>query len=344
MDVIKKFLLFCFFLNFSFFFGQEKTDLSQLSYESLNDTVAKYIFNDLFKAVEASNKYIAKAKNENDKKKEWQGMNLLGKSYERHQEFDKAQEQFEKSLELAQANNFKEEVIGSYALGASVQLGLSNASKALDLLDDALSLAEEIESDYWKEYVLQFVAYILQMSGDYQKVIEIRKQAILIYKNKPIDSTFSSSIKNENLVYRYSQLSGSFLKNKQADSAKHYANLISKLIIKEDDCGQRILYQTQSEIYYFEKKYTDAKQKLLAASKICDPNSQLENLRINGDLGKIALAQENFQEAIDYLQKGLDDYDVKPSEEGFMDNYYKLLADSYKGVGNYEKANYYFEK
>lgn len=302
------------------------------------------MFNNLPRAVEASNTFILKAKKEDDKKKEWQGVHALGKSYERHQEFDKAQEKYEKALNIAQENKFEEEVVGSYFLGASIQLGLSNASKAMEILETALKLAEEIESDYWEEYVLQFLSYIHIISGDYQKSIQIQKKAILIYKNKPIDSAFTSTIKNENLIQRYSQLSGSFLKIEKADSAKHYAKLISSLIAKEDDCSERILYLTQAKIDFFEKKYSEAKNNYLAASKICDPNSPIDNLRMSGDLGKVALAQENYKEAIEYLQKGLDDYGVKPSEEGFMDNYYKLLADSYKGAGNDEKAIYYFEK
>lgn len=344
MRFIKKLLLFGLLLNWSFFFGQDKTDSTQLSFESLSDTINKYMFNNLPKAVEASNTFIFKAKKENDKKKEWQGVYALGKSYERHQELDKAQEQYEKALSFAQENKFEEEVVGSYVLGASIQLGLSNASKAMDILETALKLAEEIESDYWEEYVLQFLSYIHIISGDNQKAIEIQKNAISIYKNKPIDSAFTTTIKNENLIQRYSQLSRSFIKIEQADSAKHYAKLISKLIAPEDNCSERILYITRAEIDFFEKKYSEAKNNFLAASKICDPNSPIENLRMSGDLGKVALAQENFKEAIEFLQKGLDDYDVKPSEEGFMDNYYKLLADSYKGIGDFENANYYFEK
>lgn len=344
MSIIKKLLLFGLLLNCSFFFGQDETVSAKLSFESLSDTINKYMFNNLPKAVEASNTFILKAKKGNDKKKEWQGFYALGKSYERHQKFNKAQEQYEIALNFAQENKFEEEVVGSYVLGASIQLGLSNASKAMDILETALKLAEVIESDYWEEYVLQFLSYIYKISGDNQKAIEIQKKAISIYKNKPIDSAFTATVKNENLIQRYSQLSGSFLKIEQADSAKHYARLTSKLITKGDDCSERILYLTRAEINFFEKKYSEAKNNFLSASKICDPNFPIENLRMSGALGKVALAQENFKEAIEFLQKGLDDYGVKPSEEGFMDNYYKLLADSYKGIGDFENANYYFEK
>src|SRR5690606_32884212 len=178
MGVIKKLLLFCFFLNFTFFFGQEKTDLSQLSFESLNDTITKYALNNLTKGIEATNVYILKAKKEKDKKQEWKGIYSLGRIYERHQEFDKAQIYYEQSLSLAEENNLQEEIVGSYSLGANIQLALSNASKAMDILEKALKLAEEIKSEYWEETVLQFISYALQLSGDTQKAIEIRKKFI----------------------------------------------------------------------------------------------------------------------------------------------------------------------
>src|SRR5690606_5293476 len=344
MGVIKKLLLFCFFLNFTFFFGQEKTDLSQLSFESLNDTITKYALNNVTKGIEATNVYILKAKKEKDKKQEWKGIYSLGRIYERHQEFDKAQIYYEQSLSLAQENNLKEEIVGSYTLGANIQLALSNASKAMDILEKALKLAEEIKSEYWEEIVLQYISYALQLSGDTQKAIEIRKKFISIYENKPIDSIYTASSKRVDLVERYAQLSVSYLKINQIDSAKQYVKLISNLVIPEDSCNLRTLYIIQGQVDFNEKKYNEARKNFRAAAQLCDPNDPLMDLRMNHDLGKVEHGAGNFKEAKDILQKALDNYDVKPSEEGFMDNYYKLLADSYKETGDFEKANYYFEK
>ena len=326
------------------FFGQEKTDFSPLSFESIRDTINKYALNNLSKAVDASNFYILKAKKEKDKKNEWKGIYLLGSSYERHQEFDKAQVQYEKSLRLAQENHLQEEIVGSYTLGATIQLATSNASKAMEILEKALRLAEEIDSEYWEEVVLQYISYVLQLSGDTEKAIEIRKKFIVFYENKPIDSIYTAASKRDALVDRYSELSGSYLKIKQADSAKHYVKLISNLVTQEDSCNLRTLYVIQGQIDFFEKKYSEAKKNFKAASLLCDPNDPLMDLRMNYDFGKVAHAAGNFKEAKEILQKALNNYDVKPTEEGFMDNYYKLLADSYKETGDFEKANYYFEK
>lgn len=344
MGVVKNLLTFCLLLNFSFFFGQEKTDLSQLSFESISDTINKYALNNLTKAIEATNAYILKAKEEKDKKQEWLGVYSLGGIYERHQEFDKAQTYYKQSLSLAQANNLQEEIVGSYTLGAKIQLALSNASKAMDILEKALKLAEEIGSEHWAEVVLQYTSYVLQLSGDTQKAIEIRKKYISFYENKPIDSIYTAELKKVDLIDRYSQLSTSYLKINQIDSAKHYVKLISNLVTPEDSCNLRSLHVTQGQLDFYEKKYNEAKKNFKAASLLCDPNDPLADLRMNYDFGKVEHAAGNFKEAKDILQKGLDNYDVKPSEEGFMDNYYKLLADSYKETGDFEKANYYFEK
>ncbi len=344
MSVIKRFLLFSFFLNFSFFFGQEKTDLSQLSFESISDTINKYALNNLQKGIEATNVYILKARKEKDKKQEWKGVYSLGGIYERHQEFDKAQTYYEESLSLAQENNLQEEIVGSYTLGANIQLALSNASKAMDILEKALKLAEEIGSQYWEEIVLQYISYALQLSGDTQKAIEIRKKFISIYENKPVDSIYTASLKKVYLVDRYAQLSVSYLKINQIDSAKQYVKLISNLVTPEDSCNLRTLHIIQGQVDFNEKNYYEARKNFKAAALLCDPNDPLLDLRMNYDLGKVEHGAGNFKEAKDILQKALDNYEVKPSEEGFMDNYYKLLADSYKETGDFEKANYYFEK
>tara|TARA_R110002020_G_scaffold92707_3_gene224172 strand:+ start:1001 stop:2722 length:1722 start_codon:yes stop_codon:yes gene_type:complete len=344
MGFHKKILLYSFFLHFSFGIGQEKEVLSQLSFEAITDSINTYIFSDLSKAVAASNAFIVKAKREKNKKKEGQGLHALGVCYERHREFDRAQEQFEKALRFAKENKLDEEIVASYMLGAQIQMGRSNASQALELLDKALLKAEEIDSEVYRESVLQFISYLLQMSGDTQKAIDIRKKTIAIYKNKPLDSVYTSTVKNTVLATSYSQLSGSFLKLKQADSAKHYATLIAKLVTPTDSCNQRILYETNAEIDFYEKKYPEAKKKFKIASKLCDPNAPLMDLRMNYDFGKVEHAQGNFEEAKQILQKALDTYEVKPSEEGYMDDFYKLLADSYKETGDFQKANYYFEK
>ncbi|CAM3352270.1 hypothetical protein AEQU2_01292 [Aequorivita lipolytica] len=344
MNIFKKLLLYCFVLNCSFFFGQEKTDISQQSFESISDSINKYLFNDLPKAVDASNAFILKAKRESDTKKEWQGIQALAIIYERHRELDKAQKQFEKALSFAAKNKLEGEIVGSYILGAQVQMSLSNVSKALEILETALLKSEGIENEFWRENVLQYISYILQMSGDTQKAIEIRKKTISIYKNKPLDSAFTATTKKTILVNTYSELSGSFLKIKQADSAKYYSRQISKLVTPEDSCNQRILYEAQGEIAFFEKKYSEAKKNFRAASKICDLNSPLMDLRMNYDLGKVEHGEGNFEAAKELLQQSLDNYDVKPEEEGFMSDYYKLLADSYKETGNLERANFYFEK
>lgn len=326
------------------FFGQQSKNPSQPSFKSLNDSIDKYILNNLPKAVEASNAYILKAKSERNKKEEWKGINFLGYTYERNRVFDKAQEQYEKGLKFAQKNNFEDDVIASYFLGAQIQMGLSNVSETIEILETALALAEHGDNEFWSENILQFISYIHSLSGDNAKAIEIRKKTISIYENKKLDSVYTSAVKNTTLVTLYSQLSGSYLKIKEIDSSRHYANLISKWVTPEDSCSQRTLYLTKGEISFFEKKYSEARKNFIAASKLCDLHMPILDLRMDYALGKVEHGEENYKKAQIILQRALDNYEVKPSEEGYMDDFYRLLADSYKGTGDFEKANYYFEK
>ena len=344
MSFFKKLLLYCLFLNCYFFFGQEKEALSQLSYESINDTIVKYTFKDFPKSLIASQAYILKAQKEQDKVKEWQGFGAICSIYISRIEYEKALIEYEKALNFAQKNSLKSEIVTSYILGARVELGLSNISEALKLLDKALLLAEELDDEYLRENVLQLTSYILQISGDNQKAIDIRQKSISIYKNKVIDSIFNEETKVATLAYLYFSQSLTFLKLKQADSAKQYAKYISELVTPTDDCIKRILYDALGEIDFYEKKYTQAKENFEAAAKLCDQGIPLLKLRNKYAIGKSEHGEGNFEEAKITLQTALDEYNVKPSEEGFMSDYYKLLADSYKETGDFEKANFYFEK
>jgi YesN/AraC family two-component response regulator len=344
MRIIKKVLLYSFILNCSFFFGQEKEALSQLSYESINDTIVHYTFKDFPKSLIASQAYTLKAQRENDKVKQWQGIGALCSVYITRIEYDKAQIEFEKALKFAQKHNLKKEIVASYSLGARVQLGLTNASEALKLVDKALLLAEEIGDEYLRENVLQLTSYILQISGDNQKAIDIRQKTISIFKKKAIDSIFDQHMKSATLANLYYSQLITFLKLKQADSAKQYAKYITELVIPTDSCTKRILYEALGEIDFFEKKYTQAKENFIAASKLCDQGIPVLKLRNKYAIGKTEHGEGNFKDAKNTLQQALDEYNVKPAEEGYMSDYYKLLADSYKETGNFEKANFYFEK
>ena len=344
MAFIKKHLFFSFILFCSLLFAQEQTDYSQLPFDDIRDSINTHIYSNLPKAVKASKAYINKAKKEKDKRKEWLGIEALGNSYLNHRELDNSQEQFEKALQFAEENEFDEFIIRSYILGAQIQLGAPNASKALAYLNKALAHAEKTNNDYWKENVLMFISSILQMSGEAEKAIEIKKSSIKHYKNKPLDSTFTEERKNDMLLYSYSVLSNAYLKVDQVDSAKQYVALMDNLISEKDSCKLRTLLNARAEIYFYEKKYASAKENFRKASQLCNIDMPLMDLQITYDLGKVAHGQGNFQEAINLFQRGLDNYEVTPAEEGYMDDYYKLLADSYKETGDFERANYYFEK
>jgi tetratricopeptide (TPR) repeat protein len=67
-------------------------------------------------------------------------------------------------------------------------------------------------------------------------------------------------------------------------------------------------------------------------------------LRKAGKIGSVELEAGNYQEATNIFEQGLVDYEVSPEEEVFMVDYYKLMANAYKKIGNFEKAGYYFEK
>ena len=344
MSIFKKLICILLLLKSSLFLGQEKVDLSQLPLDSIRDSIQKYLYSDLTKAIQASEAYILKAKREKNLKQEYLGIEALSTSYLVHRKYVLAREHFEKTLKFAEDNKLEEQIISAHILGSQVEMLVPDASKALEQLNLALDMAEKIDNESYREGVLMQISYMLQLSGDTQQAIDIRKKTISIYKSKQLDSVYTATSQKDVLVTCYSMLSNSFLKIKQADSAKHYARAMSDLIAPKDSCNLRMLYVTQGEIDFYEGKFTSAKENFKNALKICDPNVPLIDLRMAYNVGKTDHGEGNFKEAKIILQEGLDNYQVSPSEEGYMDNYYMLLADCYKETGDLKRANYYFEK
>ena len=61
-------------------------------------------------------------------------------------------------------------------------------------------------------------------------------------------------------------------------------------------------------------------------------------------VGRTVSVGDAVGEVIEILENGLTNYQVTPEEEGYMHDYYQIIADCYKENGNFEKAHYYFEK
>ncbi len=343
---MKPFLLLFFsvFLSVSSF-SQSKEKLSQLSFETILDSIQKYQFSDIEKALDACEAYTLKGKRENDKEKEWLGMQSSILVNANFRKYKTANIEAEEGLEFARKSKLPKIEMQALLLLGDLQGIITTIEQQLFYYNALLELAEELEEDSYREFALSRIARVHDISGDSDKAMNIYKKSLIYFQHKPLDTTFTLKDKNSNLVLLYSSVAMSHLKLEQIDSAKLYNSKIKEIQYKElDSCFGAYSYMLDGEIAYMENKFEEAKRNYEKGYSICPSDYDLMHLNKAYALGKIEVGAKNYKQGIEILQGALDEYKVTVDEEGFMRDYYEKLAEAYKNTGNFEKASFYFEK
>lgn len=326
-------------------FSQSEENLSRLPFGAIKDSIDKYRYSDSLKAIQAAEAYILKGKREKDKTEEWLGMETIALTYVNFRMYNEANEQAEKLLAFARKNNLPRLEMRALSLLGFLQKVVTTVDKQLFYYNNLLNVSEEYNDDEYREIALRKIAAVLDLSGNTEKAINTYRKSLIYYQNKPLDSNFNQIRKNSSIVSQYSNLALSHLKLKQLDSAKFYSAYIKKFKEKElDTCYTIYSHNTEGEIAYEEKRFKDARKHFEKAFAICPSEYDLFQLNRAYVFGRIEVGAKNYQEAIEILQKGLDEYQVTAVEEGFMGDYYEKLAEAYKNTGDFERASYYFEK
>lgn len=102
-------------------FSQSKEQLSHLSFDAIRDSIHKYSFTDLKKALTASEAYQLKGARENDKKEEWLGMESIALIYSDFRMYKEANEQSKKTLDFAKLHKLPKLEMRALALLGDLQ-------------------------------------------------------------------------------------------------------------------------------------------------------------------------------------------------------------------------------
>ncbi|MGO3182465.1 MAG: tetratricopeptide repeat protein [Aequorivita sp.] len=341
-----KHLLLVFFSIFfsTFSFSQSKEELSQLSFDAIQDTIQKYQFSDIEKALDACEAYTLKGKKENNKEKEWLGMQSSIFVNVNFRKYEIANEQAKEGLKFTRKNKLPKLEMETLLLLGDLQGIITTVEQQLFYYNESLELAEKNDDETYREAALSRIARVHDISGNSQKALNIYKKSLAYFQHKQLDSTFTQIKKNSNLVLLYSSIASAHLKLEQIDSAKLYSSKIKEFQQKElDSCYGAYSYLLDGEIAYEENKFEEARENYEKGYSVCPSDYDLSQLNKAYALGKIEVGAKNYERGIEILQQGLDNYNVTVSEEGFMRDYYEKLAEAYKNTGNFEKASFYYE-
>lgn len=338
------FIFFSFLISTSSF-SQTIKELSEISFEAIKDTISKYQFTDINKALNAAEAYTLKGKRENDKEKEWLGMQYSILINVNFRKYELANEQAKEGLVFARKNKLSESEMQNLLLLGDLQGIITTVEQQLFYYNELLELSEELNKDSYREFAFSRIARVHDISGNSQKALSIYKKSLTHFQQKPLDSTFTHVKKNSNLVLLYSSIALAHIKLEQIDSAKLYSSEIKEFQQKElDSCYGLYSYMLEGEIAYVENNFEEARKAYEKGYSVCPSDYDLVKLNKAYAFGKIEVGAKNYERGIAILQQGLDDYKVTAAEEGFMRDYYEKLAEAYKNTGNFEKASFYFEK
>lgn len=332
-------------LSFSVTNGQEKDTLSLKSYKELSSLISKTFLEDIEVSKGLTNYYINKAQKETNVSEEINGLTRYIDIRVKSREFDDFKEEQDEMFALATTDELEELlIVNLYLLGNSYFFqGLLGES--INLHSKALDLARKHGKIEFESIILTQLGYVKSATGDHVTSIAYQKQALALNRAKRFDN---SSIEPRRLNAEVSLLyfiSRSYINSKLKDSAKSYINeAISLNELVKDSCLGKALYRTKGEVNLLYNKYKEAISNLDYSKTYCLPLSKTDSLMYSSAYGKAYIGLKEYKKAQSILQKGIDDYNVTPEEEGFMDDHYKLLAKAYKYNNNIEKSNLYFEK
>ncbi len=337
MKFFKLALFLCLFISFSLF--AQKDSLEAKTYEELRTLIGGFEKEEI--NFDLINYYRRKAEKDGNIVQQFAAKSLFIEASIWDRNFDIAQDS------LPSLRNFSSQhELESQTVSSLFQIGLAYYyqglfGKALDIYNEALALSEEINDKNVQHKLLLQIGYIRSSVNDHTEAIRIYNKSLDVLENSDFEVEELGKATSQTYYY----LSIAFTDIKQRDSASHYINKALKLTQQEkDSCRRKYFLRSKAKIQILNNDLSNAENNLKKAFKLCQPSSKGDTLVFYKDLGEVYLAKKEYKKAQNYIQGAIDIYQVKEGEEGFMDDYYKLLAKAYKHTGDIEKSNFYLEK
>lgn len=314
------------------------------SYEELTEIINTNLTADTTVSLSASRVYLDKAKSEKDDENMWRGYHTIASIYLQATDFEKAVFFAEKLKEFAYEKKLQSFYFKSHQLLGTVYLQKGVLSKSMEEFNECLAIGEANENIEEIQTAYFVINLIESIGGDYKGAIENQKE--LLSRVSKMDTKSISEEQKESILFKAEMsIADSYIKAKHGDSAYYYSSLVlTKALESKDSCLVKPMYWQLGQAELLLKKYDAAKKSFDYSKSYCKPFSKFDSLIIGGFYAKVYAGKKDYKKTISYLEEALNTYQVSEAEEGFMDDYYKVLANAYKEEGELEKASLYFEK
>ncbi|OAB80150.1 helix-turn-helix domain-containing protein [Cochleicola gelatinilyticus] len=340
---MKYFLSLFFFLSTLVSSTAQNDTLADKSYKELSGIINKYILRDTAVALSASKIYLKKAQEEKDVEQNYLGLEAFAIVYSQANDHDKAIRASERLLSFTEENELTKYYSRTYQMAGMTYIKAGTFSRGLRLFENSLAIAERNEDINSIQIATYFISLFQAIEGNYISAINSQHRMI-----KRIEgfNDLPKKQKQHLVLLAENSIGDTFLKAKNGDSAYHYINKNLQQVLKnkKDSCMIRTLYVQLGHAEILKKKYDEAKKSLDYSMRYCRPLTKFDSMIVGGYYAKVYAGKKDFKKTISYLEDGFSTYEVSDKEEGFMDDFYLVLANAYKEEKNLEKASYYYQK
>lgn len=336
----KQLLLFVFLFSALFIDAQEKDTLASKANTELKQLIVENMRSHPKTSITYCNYYLKKAQKSNDYESQCLAFNLRGESQRVLGNVDLAlEDQIAAEKLLDKFDNPKIKVTVYNTLGNTYS-DLGAYDKVLPSYFEAINISEANDLTLSTISVKHNLAYFKDQIGAYEEALGIIKDnRKLILKNE-------KDLIND-LLYKNDILQAMvYTKLHQPDSVLFYSNkaLVPAKAYK-DQFSEQGIYSFMGAAYAEKNQFEKAFGFLNRADSLgVIMGNDITLMRTRFLLASVHYKVKNYDEVIAILENSVALTESENLNYPNNDENYKLLAGAYKEKGNYEKANYYFEK
>lgn len=323
--------------------AQEDT-LKGKNYKELT-TVLRANLQDSTLALAITKYYIDKAQKEKQLNREAEGLLSLALIYSQHLDLPNSITEIDKTLEFVKKHDLDSIRGRTYQAAGGLYLGSGYIQRSIEVTEEAIQFATTTGNDVLKKQAEGLLDFIGSIGGENEAAISKYKKELhhLIYN--PDKSLSPEAIETKKMQLELF-IGDAYVKMEKGDSAVKYIrkSLQKSLPNPKDTCFTKSLYMMLGTAEILIEDFSGAKKSFDYSLQYCRPITKFDSLLVGMGYGKVAYKQGKYQEAIVYMEKALETYEITETGESYMQDFYMVLADSYKEAGNLEKANTYFQK
>lgn len=334
-------LLFLLLLPLQIFAQQDS--LIEKSYTDLNVLLKQQ--KDTSLAIAASRAYYLRAKNEDNLNEQLLGLEAISLNLFGASEGKLGMGYIDQAIDLSTSSTDRLLLTRLLTTKGNLFLEKAEYSKAVDVFYAALEEAERTNSILDQQRIINNISIIKTNLEDYEGSRKILQQGLSKLSQIEYIPNTDEYIRKQKLEMAFNaNIAKAYINGSNPDSALLYIQRSFEKANpnKSDSCNIRILYYLKTESYLLKNDYKDAKKNLDAANLEC--LSYYTDIQDLGYLGRIQLGQKKYSDAVKSFKTAIKNNPPEDFKIQFILDYYKYLAQSYKGLGKIDSANFFLEK